>query len=364
MVTMNPKTALVLVFASLGPLACGDDGGASSSSTGSGGGTTASSGATTGATAATSGTSVSSASAQGGGGDGGDGTTGTGGAGGASTGTGGEGGSSAPLTPLFFSDWRTMNLGTSNDDVQDGGKWDVILGDEWGEIIAAPEGFPTDRALLVEVKTVEGGLINIRHTGMPIPPVDTTRNYRWYYRHDQPDWPEDNSQHPIQDGNAGSQTSWVFGTTAVSDVAWRARYYVQVNSGENPYEISSFYPPELQTGTVYRFELQIHRTGEDTFEMHGRVHGADDTLLHDDDDFTNVDAGGDVSLADAPTFHFNAVYGPQSMDGMNAGCNGITGQSTVGFPYAVQAGFAIVDGLAPGEFIGAYGSVEGEVPPR
>ena len=53
-------------------------------------------------------------------------------------------------------------------------------------------------------------------------------------------------------------------------------------------------------------------------------------------------------------------FGANTLNGLNAGCNGITGVTDAGFPYAVQAAFAIVDGLAPGAVIGPYGVVAGE----
>jgi hypothetical protein len=269
------------------------------------------------------------------------------------------------LVPVFFSDWRTVALGTDNALVDDGGKWDLVAGNDRGEVIDAPDGFPTAHAL--QVRYQNGGFVILRHNGLPVPPVGTTRNYRWYYRNDQPDWPMDNTQHPIQDGNAQGDISWSFNTNVLSDTTWENYFGVQVNNGENDFEHARWYSPMLTTSEVYRFELQVHRTGASTFEMHARVHASDDTLLHDDVDFTNAAAGGALSLADAPSFTFNEdtsrpFYGADTLNGLNAGCNGVTGVTTAGFPYAVQAGFAVVDGLAPGTFIGPYGTVEGEVP--
>ncbi len=332
------------VLAVSGVLACADDGQDGTTSTSSSGG---------------SGASTNTAGS-GQGGDGAASPAGGGGAGGV-TGGGGAGGGAALLTPVFFSDWRTAALGTANADVQDGGKWDTILGNDLGEIIDAPAGFPTHHALLVEYKAVN--FLNMRKNGLPVPGVGTTRNYRFYWRHDQPDWPTDNNQHPVQDGNAGSQCSWTFGTNTTSNTTWRARFYNQINSMENPFELNSFFVPELSSGTVYRFDLQIHRTGDTTFQMHAQVHDEDDTLLHDDADFTNEDASGSVSLADAPTFNFHATLGASTLDGLNAGVNGITDVTQDGFPYAVQAAFAVVDGLPVGTFIGPYGTVDGEVLP-
>lgn len=271
----------------------------------------------------------------------------------------------ARLTPVFFSDWRTVALGRDNSLVDDGGKWDVILGNDRGEIILAPDGFPTAHALSVQYRN--GGFVAVRATDLPVPEVGETRNYRWYYRHDQPDWPTDNTQHPIQDGNAQGDISWSFNTDTLSDTTWRSYFGVQVNGGENPFELARWYSPTLTTGAVYRYELQVHRTGESTFQLHARMYDPSGALLYDDGDFTNAHASGAMSLAGGPTFTFNQdmsrpFYGADTLNGLNAGCNGVTGVTTEGFPYAVQAAFAVVDGLDPGTFIGPYGTVEGESP--
>lgn len=268
-------------------------------------------------------------------------------------------------TPVFFSDWREVGEGTSNDFVDDAGKWDVILGNERGEIIAAPEGFPTAHALRVRYRN--SGFVMVRKTGLPVPAVGATRNYRWYYRHDQPDWPQDNTQHPIQDGNAQGDISWGFNTDTLSDTTWRNYFGVQVNNGENPYERGRWYSPTLETGAIYRYELQVHRIGDMTFQLHVQLFDATGALLYDDDDFTNANSGGSASLADLPTFTFSQdtsrpFYNADTLNGLNAGCNGVTGVTETDFPYAVQAGFAIVDDLPVGTFIGPYGTVIGEVP--
>jgi len=267
---------------------------------------------------------------------------------------------------VFFSDWRTMDAGTDNALVRDGAKWDIILGASRGEIIAAPAGFPTARALRVAFRN--NGFVILRKTNLPVPPVNGTRNYRWYYRHDQPNWPMDNTQHPIQDGNAQGDISWSFNTDTLSDTTWRNYFGVQVNNMENPFMTGRWYSPTLVTGTVYRYELQVHRTGNTTFQLHARIYdGATGNLLHGDAAFTNAVAGGNLSLATGPTFTFNQdmsrpFWNADTLNGLNAGCNGVTGVMMDGFPYAVQAGIAVVDGLAPDTFIGPYGTVAGEVP--
>lgn len=293
---------------------------------------------------------------------------------GADAGSGMDGGL-AQLTPVFFSDWRTVPLGTGQASLSDDGKWGNV-GGRGGTVVEAPAGFPTARAMEVVAQkfradgvTPNDGWFLFRKTGLPIPAVGGTRNYRYYYRHDQPLHPPDNATHPIQDGNAGSQINWAHGTITLTDTTWRQTFYVQVNSGENTFQNQHWWPPDLQTGEVYRFELQIHRIGDTTFNMHAQVHDSAGNLLYDDDDFTNAHANGTESLADNPTLSFNAVHTVASLDGLNGGCNGVSSMELnpdsayhVQMPYAVQAGFAVVDGLAPNTFIGPYGSVIGEEP--
>ncbi len=232
-----------------------------------------------------------------------------------------------------------------------------------GEIIAAPPGFPTARALNVVFRS--NTFVLLRKTGLPVPGVGGTRNYRWYYRHDQPNWPIDNRQHPIQDGNAQGDVSWAFNSEALTDTTWQAYLGLQVNLNENSFANSRWYTPVLATGTVYRFELQVHRVGTETFQLHAAVFSAAGALLHGDQAWTNTLTGGNSSLAAMPTFTFNQntmrpFFGANTLNGLNAGCNGVTGVTDAGFPYAVQAAFAIVDGLTPGSFIGPYGVVSGE----
>ena len=297
---------------------------------------------------------------------------------------GGGGGGGGQLTPVFFSDWRTVTLGDSANSVTDNCKWSFITcsyGGRGGQVIAAPTGFPTANALQVTaykwrlpnwqgVITANDGYFLIRKTGMPIPAIGTTRNYRFYYRHDQPNHPTDNGQHPIQDGNAGSQTNWNFGTYTLSDTTWQQCFYTFSTSDPvtyNSYLNQHWCPPNLQTGVVYRFEFQVHRIGETTLNFHARVYDSSGNLIHGDANYTNASHGGTSNLSMNPTIYTNAQYGLSSNDGLNGGLNGITSMELNAnsayhdtMPYAVQAGFAVVDGLAPNTFIGPYGSVLGE----
>jgi hypothetical protein len=247
---------------------------------------------------------------------------------------------------LFASDFGTA-LGMEDPAVMDQARtptWCLRGGAVDGlEVVdGATAGFPTPGALRVIARLERSGsMIRIGSpwcTGMPIPAIGESRYYRWYYRHDQPDHPPDNRQHPIQDGNAISQTSWAFDTISLSDTTWEHDYSVQSNSGENPFELQRWLSPVLQQGVVYRFELHILRTGDTTFEMHARTYDAAGTLLYDDDDYRN--APGTMTLADRPTLHFHATSGASTLDGLNAGVNGIS-DITEDTPYAHQTGFCV-----------------------
>jgi hypothetical protein len=248
---------------------------------------------------------------------------------------------------LFASDFGT-ELGTTDRAVTDEDRmptWCVRGGPETA-LEVVPRGalaFPMPNVLRVRALLESDGYGSLRIgdpfcEGLPTPAIGESRYYRWYYMHEQPDHPADNGAHPIQDGSAQSTISWEFNTRTLSDTTWHHDYAVQVNSGENPFELQKWQSPTLEHNVVYRFELQILRTGDTTFEMHARTYDSDGALLYDDDDYGNE--VGTMTLADTPVLHFHATLGASTLAGLNAGLNGITGL-TADVPYSHQAGFCI-----------------------
>ena len=172
-------------------------------------------------------------------------------------------------------------------------------------------------------------------TGISVPAVGESRFYRWYYRNMMDvNTGLTNVPHPIQDGNAASQTNWAFATqTNVGGTGhWRPRFSFVGTGWPNSYN-----GPILQTAVTYRFEAQVQRTGTSTFNFHIRVYNSAGQLLYDDDDF-RTDEGLPGSLADNPTLTFNNV---NNMNGLNAGSNHAATSRPYPFVQSYQGGIAI-----------------------
>ena len=98
-------------------------------------------------------------------------------------------------------------------------------------------------------------------------------------------------------------------------------------------------PLLLNKDETYRIEMQILRTGTNTFNMHvGVYEGNDTTPLYDDADFRNVN--GTASLASTPQLLFKDIA---ELHQFQIGHNGFTGgvESDYGFIISYQGGFAI-----------------------
>src|SRR5687768_10293699 len=86
------------------------------------------------------------------------------------------------ITPVFHSDWNDVDPGTSSTAVSDRGKWDFVGGFGHEVVAAAGLGFPSAKVCKFVANRQNNGWAMLRKTGMPIPPVGTTRYYRWYVR--------------------------------------------------------------------------------------------------------------------------------------------------------------------------------------
>lgn len=114
--------------------------------------------------------------------------------------------------------------------------------------------------------------------------------YRWYYRNVVPNtYNLDTGSHPIEDGNTGSNTNWMFDTTVNTDGTW----FTELNTSFNgtPWPDNRFgiatgaYPATasgLAKGQTYRFEVQIKRLSSDSMRLEHR-HG-----MPPDDDEPNL----------------------------------------------------------------------------
>ena len=157
----------------------------------------------------------------------------------------------------------------------------------------------------------------------------------------------------MQDGNAAGDSNWMFKimTPSTLDGEWYPRLHCQ--GGTN----FRYEGPVLTKDTVtYRFEIQVVYVTTTTFRIHCRIYDTSGTLLYSDSDFVS-DLSPNPTLASNPT---NTVVNLASTVGLNAGSNGIGGTPSFPFIQSYQGCFAVVDGLAEGATIGAFGSVTGE----
>lgn len=255
---------------------------------------------------------------------------------------------------LFSSDFSSA-LGTSTTALSDGGRWTQLIGNGRANAVIGSAGldFPTTNVLDARAQpaTSSGGSPTqlVRTTSLPVIAVGEQRGFRAYMRVMTPDAFDatpgaDSHTHPIQDGNAASDSNWMLQVFTEQGGAgqWRLRF---ANS------LAPFTPPLLRKFVTYRIEWIIHRINTTQYNLHARVYappaggwtpGAVGTLLYDDDDFMH--AWGAGSLADAPAISFRSV---SNTNGLNAGHNGVG--STVApelFPFTLyyQSGIAVCSG--------------------
>ncbi|HEY0674232.1 MAG TPA: Ig-like domain-containing protein [Longimicrobiales bacterium] len=255
---------------------------------------------------------------------------------------------------VFSSDFSTA-LGTSSAAVTDGGRWNIqaTTPETMRIISAAGLGFPSANVMEMIATSERQGFAIIRKTGMPIPAVGESRYYRWYIRVMQPDNLSDYNSHPIQDGNAASQTNWMFlviGQGGPGSVP-AGHYQPEFWANSAAYPNQRWYGPDLPKNQTYRYELQIHRVTSTQFQMHVRIYNSAGTLVADDDDFRNYDVG--VTLASNPTFPLTAAT---NLDGLNAGNNGIANlPAGSNFTYAYEGAFAVCSGGWCGPYVAGEG---------
>jgi hypothetical protein len=256
---------------------------------------------------------------------------------------------------LFTSDWSSA-AGASMNAKTDGKRWNIVAdpGNGLSVVSCRSLGFPMQRCLRVEGVQSATGFARLARTGIPVPKVGESIFYRWYYRHEQPSL-RDNSQHPMESGNAGG-LDWSFNTETLTNTTWRPEFRP---GGEQANAVlARFTGPTLKQGVTYRFEMQIHKISQSQFYMHARVYDASDKLIADDDDFTNDrlgNRGKARSLADRPTLRFQTDGGSQ-LNEIRAGVNGISNADW--FPrvlYGYQGGLAV----CAGDWCGPYAAGEG-----
>jgi hypothetical protein len=257
---------------------------------------------------------------------------------------------------VFNSDWSTA-LGNTANAKTDGGKWNVLADNSGGlEVVAgAALGFPSTNCLRVIAQQGNTGFHRVAKTGLGVVAPGESVWFRWYYRNEQP-LTDDSSQHPIESGQSGG-LEWAFNNEVQSNTTWFADFQ---SPGDSLTFRQRWRGPLLQSSTLYRFEMQLHKLSTTTWNLHVRVYDAANVLIASDADYRNVFSSGGVGagtvrLADNPTLNFSTTNGSQ-MDELRAGCNGIGG--TDWFPsllYAYQGCFAV----SRSDWLGPYNPTTG-----
>lgn len=250
---------------------------------------------------------------------------------------------SATRRVIWSADWGTA-LGTTNSALSDGSRFSLVGGSGLEVISAAGLGFPTPNVLRVTARAETEGFAFLRKTGLPIPQVGESNFYRWYFRATMPDGLEDPETHPFQDGNAASQTNWLFHVYHTAGAGmWRPQLRARVDANAWPNDRWS--GPALRKNVTYRFEVQIARVATNSFRMNVRVYDEAGALIHGNNAFANENRT--ATLASNPTFTFWSL---PNLEGLNAGVNGIFGTAPFPFIYGYQAGLAV----CRGDWCGAY----------
>jgi hypothetical protein len=252
--------------------------------------------------------------------------------------------SAAPPPPpagvLFHSDFSTAT-GTSSAALRDTSKanpWDLAGGQGLDVIASTGLDFPCANVLRVTATAASSGFATLRNSGMPLPANGQSRWYRFYARYTFPDGLEDQQTHPVQDGGAGSQINWEW--AVLHNLGGNGRFTpsLQLHSN-NPFADYRWNPTPLNKGQTYRYEWQILRVSDTTFQMHVRIYDSAGTLVLSDADYRNEGNTRTLAAVPTPTMLFNNV---NNLDGLNAGCNGISGTNPpFPFVYGYQSAFAV-----------------------
>ena len=262
----------------------------------------------------------------------------------------------------FQSDWANVAVGSSSDSIRDGGKWNLVGG--FGHEVALTTGlnFPTAKACKFVAHRSNSGFALLRTTGMPVPPVGSTRYYRWYVRMTFPDALVGNGDHPWQDGNAVSDCNYIVGVHYGSDVGAARNGQWQIGATFIGNTNGAFdNGPWLNKNQTYRVEVALQRLSTTTYDFSMRVYDSSNNLLFDDDDFPADFGGGNLATRGPWTFR-----NVNNLDGFNCGTNDFETAGndfwTTTFDYGYQGCFAIGDDTG---WLGPYGSgtVPGEVVP-
>jgi hypothetical protein len=245
------------------------------------------------------------------------------------------------IVALFASQWPT--LGATEGAVGHGGRWTTVADSGLEVVDATGLDMPTPTCLAVTCIEAAEGFAMVRVAGLAPLADGATRHHRWYTRiaSGTSVATTDTETHPHQDGNAASDSSWLFHVLHTTGGAGKWTPQLRTSAATNAFNDTRWTGPALDKAVTYRFEVAITRAGE-TFTMAVRIASAAGAPLYDNTHFTRDSGGGDT-LDLAPSFAFDNNATPYC-EGFNAGLNGLTGSDW--FPsllYMHQAAIAIAD---------------------
>lgn len=282
-------------------------------------------------------------------------------------------GGGALIDPLFFSNFSAA-LGTGNTAITDGSKWGI---GGYGHEVVASTGldFPSANVCRFGADYANSGFCLLQKSGLPSLAVGSTRYYRWYVRMTFPDALVGNGDHPWQDGNAVSDSCWLFGVhygsddSPAHDADWRAGVSILRDAGDGG-TIDCTQGPWLTKGVTFRLEVAVQRLSSTTFDLRTRIHNTAGALLYTGADMPaafgggTLDSRGPYAIKAAQQAGFGDYFNIGTNDFETAGNDWWNQAPYSGlFTYGYQGCVAIADrveSIAPGVWIGAYGTVTGE----
>jgi hypothetical protein len=210
--------------------------------------------------------------------------------------------------------------------------------------------FPTQNVVSIGTEWNGSGSASkiIRITGLGVPPMNTSRYYRWYFQLAAPLNVSLGTPHPIQDGFDASTTNWELETRAtVGSMSWSPMLTFPGEAFPNNRWAAL---GALKRNITYRFELRITPMTPLNFTASIRVFNSSNFLVLSDSDFKHRTGVGSVTLASAPLIRFDD---PAHLDGFTMGTNGAFQGSTASdhpVQFCYQGGAAISDRGWCGEY--------------
>lgn len=256
-----------------------------------------------------------------------------------------------PRGVAFHSDWGT-DIGMSPAALRDLSKdrpWTFHWGGDLNTVVVDEGfslGFPTPNVLANTVTpSRNGGQVQIMEDDgyYPPPAIGESLYIRFYRRISLPDsHSADQTTHGFHDDILCCSTG-NFAVTFIANTS--GTFAVELNTGFATNDSLAYWTTEsnaLRKHETYRFEFQILRTGQETFQLHARVYDRNEVLVLGDDDFDTRGWGARRrwTLADNRELRFNSRRGVRGLLDMRVGLNSLNGVRSA-FTHGYWGAFAI-----------------------